>query len=172
MNRWTGTAHLNNPELVTTSGGTHLPDADRRQVGRQGRRPGCLETPVRAVGERAVAPAEPSDEQLDRLVEPIAELLSLRFAAQLQEQLVDAQAIATEFGVSQKWVYEHAEALERDSPGQRPQAPAALRSCCCSRADGDVGSRPKPAAPRRSRRGTSTPARADLLPISARRAAK
>jgi hypothetical protein len=108
-------------------------------------------------------PADPSDEQLDRLVERIAELLSLGFAAQLQEQLVDAQEVATEFGVSRKWVYEHAEALGVIRLGSGRKCRLRFDRAVVRERMATVGSLTELAAPRRSRRGTSTPARAELL---------
>jgi nuclear transport factor 2 (NTF2) superfamily protein len=117
-------------------------------------------------------PAEPSDEQLDRLAERIVELLSLRFAAEASQQLVDAQAIATEFGISRKWVYEYADALGAIRVGNGRKRRLRFDRAVVRERIATVGSLPALAAPRRSRRRASTPAGRGLLPIRGRRAAE
>lgn len=117
-------------------------------------------------------PAETSDEQLDRLAERIVELLSLRFPAEGSVQFVDARAIAAEFGISRKWVYEHADALGAIRVGSGRKQRLRFDRAVVRERIATVGSLPDPAAPRRSRQRATTPAGDGLLPIRGRRAAK
>jgi hypothetical protein len=130
-----------------------------------------LEHPVEAVEEQMLLPTEPSDEQLDRLADRIAELLERRLAARLTQQLVDAQAIAVEFGVSRKWVYEHADALGVVRLGRGRNRRLRFDRAIVRARLTSVGSLPEVAKPRRSRRRASA-VQGELLAIRARRAAK